>query len=315
MIVKIILSTFLGIALLTLIISYICFYKVFYISNKNKKFKEEYPIPEGEIYEPFRDKMIMFIKNAREMEHKELSIKSFDGLTLKGRYYEYSKDAPLEIMFHGYRGSAERDLSGGIYRCMKLGHSALVIDHRGSDTSDGNVITFGVNECRDALDWIHYVCQNICPEGKVIITGISMGAATVMMAASHSLPKNVVGVLADCGYSKGEDIIKKVMRDMRLPDGLLFPFVRLGGRIFGGFDIDLSSPIDSLKSCKLPVIFFHGDEDAFVPYEMSVENYNACSFPNKKLVTIRGAGHGLCYPVDPEKYLNEMREFFDPLTK
>ena len=96
---------------------------------------------------------------------------------------------------------------------------------------------------------------------------------------------------------------------------LLFPFVRLGGRIFGGFDIDLSSPIDSLKSCKLPVIFFHGDEDAFVPYEMSVENYNACSFPNKKLVTIRGAGHGLCYPVDPEKYLSEMREFFDPLTK
>ena len=142
-----------------------------------------------------------------------------------------------------------------------------------------------------------------------------MGAATVMMASAHTLPENVVGVLADCGYSRGEDIIKKVMRDMKLPDELLFFFVRLGGKIFGGFDIDKSSPIDSLKSCKLPVLFFHGDEDAFVPYEMSVENYNACCSANKMLVTITGAGHGLCYPVDPEKYLSKMREFFDPLTQ
>ena len=289
---------------------FICFYKVFYSSDKLKKFKEEYPIPEGEIYEPFRVKMILYIKKARELPHRELSIKSHDGLTLRGRYYEFSPDAPLEILFHGYRGSAERDLSGGINRCFKLGHSALIVDHRGSDTSDGNIISFGVNEHLDCIDWVNFVVNNINPNVKIIIAGVSMGAATVMMASSKPLPKNVVGVLADCGYSKGEDIIRKVMRDMKLPDGLLFPFVRLGGRLFGCFDINEASPIDALKNCRLPVLFFHGSTDDYVPHEMSLKNFDACSSAYKKMVTIDGAGHGLCYPVDPEKYLSEMQDFF-----
>ncbi len=216
-----------------------------------KDFKEEYPIPEGEIYEPFREKMVNYIKKAREIPHKSVSITSFDGLELRGNYYEFEKDAPIEILFHGYRGSAERDLSGGISRCFKLGHSALIVDHRGSGKSGGNIITFGVNESKDCLGWIDFVVNNINKNAKIIITGISMGAATVMMASAMELPENVVGVLADCGYSKGEDIIKKVITDMKLPADLLFPFVRLGGLIFGRFNIDDASPIDSLKKCTL----------------------------------------------------------------
>ncbi|MBE6543706.1 MAG: alpha/beta hydrolase [Ruminococcaceae bacterium] len=315
MAIKIIVGAVIGLTCLVLLIAYICFYKVFYSSNKTKKFKEEYPIPVGDIYEPFRDKMVLYIKKARELPHRELSIKSHDGLTLRGRYYEYSPEAPLEILFHGYRGSAERDLSGGINRCFKLGHSALIVDHRGSDTSDGNIITFGVNEHLDCINWVNYVVEQINPKAKIIITGISMGAATVIMASSKPLPKNVVGVLADCGYSKGEDIIKKVMRDMKLPDNLLFPFVRLGGRIFGKFDIDEASPIDALKNCRLPILFFHGSTDAYVPHDMSVQNFEACASSYKKLITIDGAGHGLCYPVDPEKYLSEMESFFSKVLK
>lgn len=299
--------------LLVLLIAFICFYKVFYSSDKQKKSKQEYPIPEGDIYEPFRDKMIFYIKEARKLPHTELSIKSHDGLTLRGRYYEYSHDAPVEILFHGYRGSAERDLSGGIHRCFKLGHSALIVDHRGSDTSDGNVITFGVKEHLDCIDWVNFFVKNVNPDVKIIITGISMGAATVMMASSELLPENVVGVLADCGYSKGEDIIKKVMRDIKLPDTILFPFVRLGGLIFGGFDINKASPIDALKKSRLPILFFHGSTDDYVPHEMSMKNFEACSSKHKKMVTIDNAGHGLCYPVNPSKYLKEMEKFFSEI--
>ena len=257
--------------------------------------------------------MIMYIKKGREMPHKDVSIKSFDGLTLRGKYYEYAPGAPLEILFHGYRGSSERDLSGGIYRCFKLGHSALIVDHRGSGKSDGHVITFGVNEQRDCIDWIKFVIESIDKNARIIITGISMGAATVMMASATDLPENVVGVLADCGYSKGEDIIKKVIRDMKLPSELLFPFVRLGGRIFGGFNIDDAAPCEALQKCQLPIIFFHGDTDAYVPHEMSLKNFNSCSSSKKRMVTISGAGHGLCYPVDPEKYISEMKDFFSYL--
>ena len=121
-----------------------------------------------------------------------------------------------------------------------------------------------------------------------------------------------MAALADCGYTSGKDIIKKVIREMKLPADLLYPFARVGGKLFGGFDIDEFSPIESMKNAKIPVIFIHGDADDFVPCEMSQQNFDAC-VSQKKLVIIKGAGHGICYPVDPELYLSALDEFFGPL--
>ena len=78
-----------------------------------------------------------------------------------------------------------------------------------------------------------------------------MGAATAMITSGYDdLPENIVGIVADCGYTSAEDIIKKVMRDMKLPPDLLYPFIRLGAKIFGRFDIDEFSPIEQVKKSK-----------------------------------------------------------------
>jgi fermentation-respiration switch protein FrsA (DUF1100 family) len=138
-----------------------------------------------------------------------------------------------------------------------------------------------------------------------------MGAATAMLVAgSDDLPKNVVGALADCGYTSTEAIIKKVMReDMHLPPAIFMPFVKLGARLFAHFSIDDAAPIEAMKKAKVPVFFIHGDDDKFVPFSMSEENYAACT-QRKMLVATPGAGHGLCYVTDSESYENALREFF-----
>ena len=174
------------------------------------------------------------------------------------------------------------------------------------------MITFGVLESRDCLKWIDFVLQSIDPDAKIILTGISMGAATVMIAASMELPPNVIGILADCGYTSTQAIVKKVMRDLHLPPSLLYPPARLAARLLGGFDPDSASPIESMKRCRLPVIFFHGDTDDFVPCSMSEENYAACASEHKRLVIVPNAGHGLCFPVDMQGYLAELDAFFAP---
>ena len=97
---------------------------------------------------------------------------------------------------------------------------------------------------------------------------------------------------------------------MKLPAEILYPAARLGAKIFGGFDLEETSPIEATKRSSLPTIFFHGDNDAFVPHYMSEENYEACSAP-KKLVIIKGAGHGLAFPIDQELYIKEAKEFFE----
>lgn len=292
-----------------LIGSYVCFRMAFYVPEKDKKPKSEFDIPQGKIYEPYRDRIVDWIKQTRALPCQEMSITSFDGLQLRGTYYECAPGAVIEIMFHGYRGSSERDLSGGVQRCFKLGHSALIVDQRSSGKSQGNVITFGVNESRDCLAWVNHAIERFGPECRLMLTGISMGAATVMIAAGEDLPENVIGVLADCGYSSAKAIIKEVIRQMKLPADLLYPFVKLGARLYGHFDLEKYSPVEALKTCKVPVLMFHGEDDAFVPCDMSRENFAACA-SRKKLVTVPGAGHGLCIMFDPEIYRATMTEFF-----
>ena len=292
-----------------LIGSYICFRMAFYVPEKNKKPKGEFDIPQGRIYEPYRDQIVDWIKQTRALPCEPMTITSFDGLQLQGTYYEYAPGAVIEIMFHGYRGSSERDMSGGVQRCFKLGHSALIVDQRSSGRSQGNVITFGVNESRDCLAWMNHAIERFGPDCRLMLTGISMGAATVMIAAGEDLPENVIGVLADCGYSSARDIIKAVIRQMKLPANLLYPFVKLGARLYGHFDLEKYSPEEALKTCKVPVLLFHGEDDDFVPCSMSHENFAACA-SRKKLVTVPGAGHGLCIIFDPEGYRSAMKDFF-----
>ena len=242
------------------------------------------------------------------MPHEHFSIRSFDGLTLRGNYYEYAPDAPIELMFHGYRGNAERDLCGGVQRCFALGHSALIVDQRAAGRSEGRVISFGINESRDCLSWIDFMLEHFGADVKILLCGISMGASTVLIAAGESLPPQVRGVLADCGYHSAKEIIKAVVRKLRLPADLLYPLIKIGARLYGGFSLEEKSPEQAMKNCKIPVLFFHGEEDRFVPCEMSEKSYEACA-SIKKIVTIPKAGHGLCYLVDGERYLREMREF------
>ena len=297
------------IALLIIIISYICFRIVFYVPRKNEQPSDELPVPSGKLYEPYHHMMRHWIKEARGFQQEHFYIKSFDGLTLHAKYFEYTPGAVTEIMFHGYRGSAERDLSGGIQRCFALGRNVLLVDQRTSCGSEGNVISFGINEHRDCLLWVDFAVKHFGPDVKLILTGISMGASTVLMAAGKPLPDNVVGVLADCGFSSPKEIIKKCAKDIKLPADLIYPFIRLAAKVYGHFDLEEYSPLEAMKTCKIPVIFFHGETDDFVPCYMSRDIYEACSSP-KRLVTTPNAGHGLVYLVDNENYFPNVVDFF-----
>ena len=292
-------------------IAYICFRMAFYVPVREHPPQDTPDIPGGPAYEPFREVMESWAWAVRAMPYEDFTITSFDGLTLHGRYYEYAPGAPVELMFHGYRGGAERDLSGGVQRCFRAGRSAFVVDQRCAGQSEGHVITFGVKEHRDCLAWIDFLIGHFGPDVKIILTGISMGASTVLMAGGTDLPPNVMGILADCGFTCARDIIKRVIRSMGLPPELSYPFVKLGAKLYGHFDLEETSPLEAVRRCRVPVIFFHGEDDGYVPCEMSRALYDACA-SRKCLVTIPGADHGLSYPMDPDTYLTALREFFGP---
>lgn len=307
----IILICILGAALISLAAAAICYFKVFYSPKRLPRAESDYDLPPGKEYQPFYAEMVEWTKRCRATPHRDVEIKSFDGLTIRGRYYEFSKDAPIEIMMHGYHGNLERDLSAGIFRALSIGHSVLVYDHRGSGRSDGCTISFGINESRDCRRWIDFVINEINQNAKIILSGISMGAATAMITSGYEdLPENIIGIIADCGYTSAKDIISKVVREMKLPSRLLYPFIKLGGLIYGGFNVDELAPIEQVKKSNIPTIFIHGNADSFVPTEMSVMNFEACGASKKELYIVEEAAHGLAYMMAKDEYIAKLNDFF-----
>ena len=306
-----IIGIMLTILLAVLLICLYCYKVAFYAPPRKPRPEGFLDLPPGKVYEPYYPQMKAWALENRGRRQKDFCITSFDGLKLWGTYYEYAPGAPMELMFHGYRGNAQRDLPGGVQRCFACGRSAFIVDQRCSGRSQGRTITFGVKERKDCLAWVDFLVDHFGPEVKIILTGISMGAATVIMAGGEELPPNVIGILADCGYSSQKEIQLKVMGDMGLPPKLCYPFVKLAARIFGGFDLEETTPLEALERIRVPVIFFHGEADDFVPCRMSRTMYDAC--PGKKdIYTVPGADHGLSYPADMEGYVARANAFFGP---
>ncbi len=306
--IYVILIVFASLIVLFFVLCFICFYIPFYQTSKAKN-KSAYEIPPIDELSSFHEQMLGWMKEADEYQSEHITIKSYDGKTLHGAYYESFKGGPIEIMFHGYRGSARRDLSGGLNRCHKLKRNVLLVDQRAHGKSDGHVISFGIKERYDVKSWCEYAYNRFGDDIPLLITGISMGASTVLMASALELPKTVVGVIADCGYHDIKEMIQVFMKRIKVPAKLLYPFVRLGGIIYGGFDVEETSPLNEVKKSKLPTVFIHGDADNMVPCYMSKLNYDACASKDKKLIIFEGAGHGGSYLIDPDKYVRELEEF------
>ena len=192
--------------------------------------------------------------------------------------------------------------------CRKLGFNVLAVDQRAHGRSQGNTISFGVNERFDCLVWTEYINGLHDSKQPILLSGLSMGAATVLMASELDLPENVVGILADCPYSSPAGIIRKVAQDRHIPVKAAYPFIRMAAKFLGRFDLESCSAKDAVTRTSIPILLIHGEDDRFVPCSMSHDTFDACAAP-KRLVTVPGAGHGLSYPVDEEGYIAAVREF------
>lgn len=288
-----------GLAAAVLAAAYYCYHVCFYSSPDRDG--DPYAPMEGSQYETASAAICACTRVMDAAECEWVSITSFDGLKLSARLYVTDPSAPIQIFFHGYRGLALRDCCGCYALSQKTGFNVLAIDQRAHASSSGKTITFGILERRDCLSWVEYAAARFGPQVPVLIYGISMGASTVLMASALPLPDNVAGIIADCPYNTPAAIIRKVCRDQHLPDRLAYPFIRMGARIFGHFRLEEASAEEAVSHSNIPILLFHGEDDRFVPCEMSRRIYDACGC-RAELHTFPNAGHGLCYITDPRRY-------------
>ncbi len=282
-----------------LLLSYAVYRKAFY--NRRGKKRDASVMPKSEQYDAHREMTRLLSEEMKARDWEKVHISSRDGVRLAAIYYHISDEAPLHIQFHGYRGTPYRDFCGGNKLAIDMGHNTLVVFQRAHLESEGHTISFGIKERFDCLDWINYAVDRFGEDKKIIISGLSMGAATVIMAAAEPLPRNVRGIIADCPYSSPKEIILKVCAGMGLPPLLCYPLIYCGTLIFGGFKLTECDAVRGAKNAKIPILLLHGEDDDFVPLEMSRKIAEA----NPEMVrlhTFEGAGHGLSYMVSCERY-------------
>lgn len=291
-----------------MLVLYVMFY-IIYRRNR-ETITDDRVTPEGEQYKVHAEVIRRAVNRVLPVPFEEVCITSRDGLKLYGRYYHHEDGAPLGIFFHGYRSAPIRDGNGGYLICKRHKYNVLLVTQRAHGKSEGKVMTFGIKERLDCLDWISYANERFGNNTPIILMGMSMGAATVLMAAGEELPDNVKCVIADSPFSAPKDIIRTVMKSYKLPVGLMYPLARLSAKVYGGFDLEETSAREAVKKSKIPILFIHGDDDRFVPCHMSRECYEGCA-GTKRILTIEGAGHGLSHCVDAARYEACVDEFLD----
>lgn len=280
--------------------------------SPNRKKSDNYRrIPNSEQYNEVKSSMLELIDKLEAEKCEKVSITSHDGLKLTGRFYDRASRDIIEIDFHGYRGHALRDYCGGSEIARKHKRSSIIVHQRSHSESEGKAITFGIKERLDASLWIDYVIKRFGSNVKIILSGVSMGASTVLMASELDLPENVKAIIADCPYSSPKEIICKVAKDKGLCAAFFYPFIKLSARIFAGINIEQASPVQAVANTNIPILIIHGDDDRFVPYSMGKAVFNACKSQNKRFLTVEGAGHAICFFKDREKYTRTVEEFID----
>ena len=290
-----------GAAALTTAVGAWCGYRTAFQADPRRQSPIQ-EIPKGEGFDDYRDQMLDNIRILLETPYERVTVRSHDGLKLVGKFYEGKPGAPLILFFHGYRSTAERDGSGGWH--------ILMPDQRAHGESEGDTITFGVRERLDCLAWARYAAKRMGPGTPVFLWGISMGAATVLMAADLPLPETVRGIVADCGYDTPAGIVKETIRRRRWPLFPLYPFTALGARLFGGFSVTETSALDCVRRARLPILLIHGQADHVVPCGMARSLRDACA-SQVELLTVPGADHGISWYVDMPAYQKALLRFME----
>lgn len=240
-----------------------------------------------------------------------VSCTSGDGLTLKGTLFEAEAPRRVIVFMHGWRSSWQKDYAVLVRPLLDRGCTLLFADERSHGMSEGDHITFGAEEKKDCFRWAELLAKKN-PRLPLYLWGMSMGAATVMLAAGEpeQLPASVAGIVADCGFTCAREEFEHLVSKKAPAGGLALPLFRSYFNHKYDFDINSSVTYKALHRCPYPVLFFHGADDDFVPLEMTLKNFGSVK-GEKDLVIIPGAVHCKCFYVDRKTCLEKTDAFFE----
>lgn len=256
-----------------------------------------------------KDKTIS-IPDKPDAKNEIWNITSRDKLKLFATHFspEIPDNHNWAILVHGY-GREQRFAWDYAAEYLKRGYEVLTPDLRASGTSEGTYLSMGDRESDDILIWIDKILE-ADPQARIVLHGVSMGAATVLIAAAKSQSPHLVAVIEDCGYTSAynmfTDQLKKIFG---LPEFPIMSIVDIVSKFKTGTAITEAAPILFVSEIDVPTLFIHGTGDKLVPFYMMQQLYDHCKTPVKEFITFEDVGHASSMSSNPDIYFNRIFSF------
>ena len=264
--------------------------------------------PEDSWYETIKT-VHKSLDEIHKLPHEVLEIESADGLTMRGIYYPATnKSDKTVICIHGYTSHAEREWAfpGLFYHSQ--GFNVLIPYQRAHGISEGSKITFGVLECFDMINWIGKI-NNITPNGKILIHGLSMGGGIALgLSNSHEF-SNIKGIIADAPTSSVESFFYNVSREIfKKNSDIIAKYAIEDLNRYTGLEAKYYNFVETVKDSSYPILLSAGSMEHREEQFEEIKRNNPC---DTEVLILEGCNHGNGMYKQTQAYQDKIKSFID----
>lgn len=246
----------------------------------------------GSSYEPFIPRIEEAAAWFYGLMPQEVYANAKDGSKLSGLYVP-GKSTRVALLVHGYRAEPVKQFGILAKELYSKDYGILIIRQRAHDISGGRYTGMGILECEDIHTWVDFIKSNCEFQPRVLIYGMSMGAATTAFSLEKLDAEIVKCAVMDCGFRSPEEQMRTDARKWHIPSPLLMPIIKRLAKWRIGVDLSRSTS-ESLSKSAVPAMIIHGTGDRSVPIEIGRYNYEVCACP-KQCIFVEGADHILSF--------------------
>lgn len=241
---------------------------------------------------------------------EDLTIRSCRNQTMKAWFVPGTNVKRFVICVHGYGSTGPREFSHIFpFYNEDMGYNYLLPDLTAHGRSKGHFIGFGTFDAKNILLWVNYLTDRFGQDIEIILHGISMGAATVLNVNEMNPPEQVKLIIEDCGFTCAADqVYETAKQTLGFECRHLFASTSILCKVFAGYQFKDSDPLGNMADAKNPVLFIHGEDDTFVPFDYGKQLYKACP-TEKDFFWVPDAAHADSYYKAKDQYEEKVKDF------
>ena len=253
--------------------------------------------------------------------------KSVSGLDYETIYYQSDLgefpayltndgDVGIVIFVHGFRGDYSREVFAKMRagEIVDMGYRSMIISYRndkGLPKDPSGIFQYGATEWKDIDGAINKALEFT---DNIVLWGTSGGGGPISSWLGNVGDKTKVkGIIYEAPVINFWESVE-VNGAARYPwvPQQLFGYFKIFTEIRYGIDFENMNFTDNVINSDIPVLLFHGDDDEWVPVEMSdliAENRDT----NFTYIRYENVGHVTSWNANPDNYVYQLDTFLSGL--